>query len=179
MITALVSMFSGLVSGSVPGLLKEWQAGREHKRETEMLNIQTTLQIKLAVENRTLRLAELDKEMDLAKIDGETRLAEFDRKLEMVAYDAQTAIAKASMKPIGITWVDSWNASMRPFAVTIIIALFAVLAFWYAYNIFQVMPKLTTIDDVDTVAKLLWGSLIGEAIQAVLGFLFGYRSARK
>ncbi len=158
MITALISTVAGLVSGSVPTLLKEWGASREHNREMEMLNVQTELQLKIAEKQ------------------GETRVAEMDREVDISAYEAQATIIKASLKGSGITWVDAWNAAMRPFAVTIIITLFAVMASFYTY---AVLSSVETIADTQAAVNLLWGSLIGEAIQAVLGFLFGYRSSRK
>jgi len=42
-----------------------------------------------------------------------------------------------------------------------------------------VLITVESFEDITQAVDLLWGSLIGEAIQAVLGFLFGYRSARK
>ncbi|QZI92140.1 hypothetical protein PODOV073v1_p0015 [Vibrio phage PS25B.1] len=154
MITALISTLTGLVSGTVPNLLKEWGASREHNREVEMLKIQTDLQLKIAEKQ------------------GETRVAEMDREVDIAAYESQAKIASASLKGTGITWVDAWNGALRPFAVTIIITLFAVMASFYTYAVLTTVAPLQAVD-------LLWGSLIGEAIQAVLGFLFGYRSARK
>lgn len=154
MITALISTLTGLVSGTVPNLLKEWGASREHSREVEMLKIQTELQLKIAEKQ------------------GETRVAEMDREVDIAAYESQAKIASASLKATGITWVDAWNGALRPFAVTIIITLFAVMASFYTYSVLTTVAPLQAVD-------LLWGSLIGEAIQAVLGFLFGYRSARK
>lgn len=154
MITALISTITGLISGTVPNLLKEWGASREHSREVEMLKIQTELQLKIAEKQ------------------GETRVAEMDREVDIAAYESQAKIASASLKATGITWVDAWNGALRPFAVTIIITLFAVMASFYTYAVLSTVAPLQAVD-------LLWGSLIGEAIQAVLGFLFGYRSARK
>jgi hypothetical protein len=154
MITALISTITGMISGMVPNLLKEWGATREHKRELEMLTVQTDLQLKIAEKQ------------------GETRVAEMDREVDIAAYDTQAKIATASLATIGIEWVDAWNGALRPFAVTVIIVLFAIMASFYTYAV------LTTVEPLLAV-KLLWGSLIGEAIQAVLGFLFGYRSARK
>ena len=158
MITALISTVTGLISGTVPDLLKEFTASREHGREMQMLEKQTELQLRIA-----------EKE-------GETRVAEMDREVDIAAYDAQSTIAKASLKSSGIAWTDAWNASLRPFAVTIIITLFAVMASFYAY---AVLSSVESMQDTQAAVKLLWGSLVGEAIQAVLGFLFGYRSARK
>ena len=154
MTTALISTVAGLISGTVPNLLKEWGASREHKRELEMLTIQTDLQLKIAEKQ------------------GETRVAEMDREVDIAAYESQAKIASASLKATGIAWVDAWNGALRPFAVTIIITLFAVMASFYTYAVLTTVAPLQAVD-------LLWGSLIGEAIQAVLGFLFGYRSARK
>lgn len=158
MITALVSMVGGLISGTVPNLLKEFTAGREHKREMDMLTRQTQLQ------------------MQLATIQGQTKVAEMDREVDISAYEAQGKIAVASLQKTGISWVDGWNASLRPFAVSIIMALFAIISGFYA---FQVLSEVSSLNDATRAVKLLWGSLIGESIQAVLGFLFGYRSARK
>lgn len=158
MLTALISTVTGLISGTVPNLLKEFTSSREHSRELEMLEKQTELQLRIA-----------EKE-------GETRVAEMDREVDIAAYDAQSTIAKASLRKSGIAWTDAWNSALRPFAVTIIITLFAVMASFYAY---AVLSSVQSMEDTQTAVELLWGSLIGEAIQAVLGFLFGYRSARK
>lgn len=158
MLTALISTVTGLISGTVPDLLKEFTASREHSREMQMLEKQTELQLKIA-----------EKE-------GETRVAEMDREVDIAAYNSQSKIAAASLKSTGIRWTDAWNAALRPFAVTIIISLFAVMASFYTY---AVLSSVTSLDDTVRAVDLLWGSLIGEAIQAVLGFLFGYRSARK
>lgn len=158
MITALVSTIAGLISGSVPDLLREFTASREHSREMQSLEKQTELQLKIAKEQ------------------GQTRVAEMDREVDIAAYDAQSKIAKASLRPIGIKWVDAWNAALRPFAVTVIISLFAVMAAFYTY---AVLSSVEGLDDTVRAVDLLWGSLIGEAIQAVLGFLFGYRSSKR
>lgn len=158
MLTALISTVTGLISGSVPNLLKEWGDSREHGREMAMLEKQTELQLRI-------------KEKE-----GETRVAEMDREVDIAAYDAQSTIAAASLKSSGIAWTDAWNAALRPFAVTIIITLFAIMASFYTY---AVLSAVETLQDTQTAVNLLWGSLIGESIQAVLGFLFGYRSARK
>ncbi len=158
MITALISTITGLVSGTVPNLLKEWSASKEHSRELEMLKVQTDLQL------------------EIQKVQGNTRVAEMDRNVDIAAYESQAKIAASSLKSTGVVWVDAWNGALRPFAVTIIITLFAVMASFYTY---AVLGAVDTLDDTLTAVDLLWGSLIGEAIQAVLGFLFGYRSARK
>jgi hypothetical protein len=158
MITALIATISGLVSGAAPKLIGEFTASREHKRELEMLEKQTELQLKIA------------------EAQGQTKVAEMDRQVDISAYEAQSKIAVASLQSTGIKFVDTWNGCLRPFAVTIIIILFAVIAGFYAY---EVLSTVNDIGGAQKAVKLLWGSLIGESIQAVLGFLFGYRSSRK
>ena len=158
MFTAAISALLGLVSGTVPNLVKEWTASREHDREKDMLITQTELQLKIA------------------KQGGQTRVAEMDREVEISAYGAQSAIATQSMKTSGVKWTDAWNAALRPFAVTLIILMFVTIASFYAYGI---LSNVETPADATAAAKLLWASLIGESIQAVLGFLFGYRSTKK
>ena len=115
-------------------------------------------------------------QLRIAEKEGETRVAEMDREVDIAAYKAQSKIAAASLKPTGIRWVDAWNAAMRPFAVTIIITLFAVMSSFYTVAVWCAVESCS---DIPRVVELMWGSLIGEAIQGVLGFLFGYRSARK
>jgi hypothetical protein len=158
MLTALVSTIAGLVSGSLPDFLKEWKSGREHGREVELLEVQTRLQL------------------DIAKVESAGKIAELDRQVDIAGYQAQAKIAVASLANSGIAWVDAWNAGLRPFAATIIIVLFAVMASFYTYC---VLIEVNSLADARLSIELLWGSLIGEAIQAVLGFLFGYRSAVK
>jgi hypothetical protein len=158
MITALISTVAGLFSGAAPKLIGEFTASREHKREIEMLDKQTELQLKIA------------------EVQGQTKVAEMDREVDISAYDSQAKIAVASLQKTGIGIVDTWNGMLRPFAVTIIIVLFASIASSYTY---QVLESVNSLEDATKAVKLLWGSLIGEAIQAVLGFLFGYRSSRK
>lgn len=59
MITALISTVTGLISGTVPNLLKEWGATREHNREVEMLKIQTELQLKIAEKEGETRVVKV------------------------------------------------------------------------------------------------------------------------
>lgn len=158
MITALISTVAGLFSGAAPKLIGEFTAGREHKREMDMLDKQTELQLKIA------------------GVQGQTKIAEMDREVDISAYDSQAKIAVASLQSTGIGIVDTWNGLLRPFAVTIIIILFAAISSFYTY---EVLDSINNLNDATKAVKLLWGSLIGESIQAVLGFLFGYRSSRK
>jgi hypothetical protein len=158
LITALISTITGLISGTVPDLLKEWSDSREHDREMFRLEKQTELQLLIAEKN------------------GQMKVAEMASQESMAAYEAYEGIAKASLKSSGVRWSDAWNSALRPFAVTIIMVLYAVIASYYAFSVLSVVD---TLEDTKTAVVLLWGSLIGESIQAVLGFLFGYRSSKR
>lgn len=158
MLTALISAVTGLVSGAAPKIIKEVTATREHKRELEMLERQTQMQL------------------EIAKVNGNTKIAEMDRELEIKAYDTQGRIAVQSLEPIGIAWVDAWNSALRPFASTVIILLFTGMTCFYSY---AVISEVNTLAEGKLAVELLWGSLVGEAVQAVLGFIFGYRSTIK
>ena len=158
MITALVSSGLGLLGGLIPDIFKEIRDSREHQRELERLDKQAELQVKLLAHKTDAKLAE---------IEGNVYVE------EMRAFRTQMSEIYKSQKPIGIKWVDAWNASLRPFACTIIILLFAWIALMFVWGMYFDRPHLADI------STLVWASLVGEAIQAVLGYLFGYRSSAK
>lgn len=163
MITALASAVVGLVSGAVPDLLKEFTAGREHQREMERMDKQAELQLRVAQMGHDSRMRELSVQAEIE--DGRAWS------------DRMTAMIEAQARPTGIAWVDAFNALLRPATAAAIILLFiatagvfvsSVYGSWWAGHI-----------TAEAMALTIWGSLVGESIQAVLGFLFGYRSAAK
>ena len=158
MITALVSSALGLAGGLLPDLFKEFRESREHKRELERLDRQAELQVKLLAHQTDAKLAEIEGNVFVE---------------EMRAFRTQMSEIYKSQAPIGIKWVDAWNACLRPFACTIIILLFTWIAAMFVWGMYFDRPHLADI------STLVWGSLVGEAIQAVLGYLFGYRSSAK
>lgn len=164
MITAAVSALLGIFGGLVPDLFKEFRAGREHKRELEMLTAQSDLQLKLLDRQSDMKLAEID-----ANAAAE----------EMRAFRAQMLAIYEQQRPIGVKWVDAFNAALRPSAVTLIMLLFVATAGFYIYGVMLDWLNPAKQMGARLAAETVWGSLIGESIQAVLGYLFGYRSAIK
>jgi hypothetical protein len=158
MIVSLISSALGMVGGLLPDIFKEVRESREHGRELARMDKQAELQVKLLQHQTDAKLAE---------IEGNVYVE------EMRAFRSQMSEIYKSQAPIGIKWIDGWNAALRPFACTIIIIMFAVIATTYAFGMFFDRPHLADISIV------IWGSLVGDAIQAVLGYLFGYRSAAK
>lgn len=156
MITAAVSALLGAASGLAPEVLK-------------FLNLKA---------DRAHELAVLRLQADLARAGHQQRLEEIRQSsyvAELDAYAEQMkAIQEAQARPSGVRFVDGFNALIRPAAAAAVMAFFIGASGMLAW---------ATITDVAAgrlgmpeAAGVIFGSLIGEAIQAVLGFLFGYRS---
>lgn len=161
--TALISTLLGLLSGIVPDVLKEVRDTRASAREREFLELQHRMQLERLEKAAGDRLAEAETNV----------VAE-----EMRATRAHlTAIIEAQARPTGVTWIDALNAALRPLAALLILVVFIagsamlVGAHVTAYTAGQ----LTAQQAVDA----MFGGLVGTAIEAVLGFLFGARQARK
>ena len=163
MITALISSLVGLASGAIPEALKEWRESRDHAREREFLILQNDLQIK--------RLeAGLDEKM--REQEGELMAAEMQATREHL-----TAIIESQSRPTGIIWIDAFNALLRPVVCLLIICLFMFTASVFVYGVLT--QYIAGAVEAKVMAEIIWSSLVGESMQAVLGFLFGYRSSRK
>lgn len=163
MITSLVSAILGLVSGAVPDILDVWKNKNDHQMEMERLRFNLTSQVKLAEINASIRGQELELEADVAEAKS------YGQQME--------SIQKFAAQKVGITWIDGWNAIIRPATASFVMMMFIAIAI--AYSV-MIIGKVESGDLTPEMAlTVLWGSLIGEAIQAVLGFLFGYRSSGK
>ena len=161
MIVSLISSALGMVGGLLPDVFKEIRESREHARELARLDKQAELQLKLLAAQTDARLAE---------IEGNTYVE------EMRAFGEQMKAIYAAQGPVGIAFVDGFNALIRPTTATLIMALFVGTA---GVFIFGVTDKMVAgAITPEQAAAVIWGSLVGDAIQAVLGFLFGYRSTK-
>lgn len=158
MIISLVSSVLGMAGGLLPDVFREIRESREHTREIARMDKQADLQLKLLEGKTDARLAE---------IDGNVQVE------EMQAFRAQMKSIYAQQGPIGVTWVDAWNAALRPFVITGTAVLFFIVAGMFSFGAIMGQPHLA-----DT-ANVIWASLVGDAIQAVWGYLFGYRSSAK
>lgn len=159
MLTALISLLSGLVTGAVPDLLKEWKDSRASTREREFLRLQ-----------HQLEMERLEKNADMKIREAETAYA----VEEMKAFASQLAtIVEQQAKPSGYKWIDGFNAIIRPAVSAGVMLLFFAVAFVYTGALISAFAKGAI--DAATLASAVWGSMVGEGIQAVLGFLFGYK----
>lgn len=164
MLTGLIGIISGVISGVVPDLVKELRDTRNHTRELEHLKLQHTLQ------------------MESLKVQGENKLREAESSIaleELRAFKESVAAAiETGNRKTGIVWIDAFNAVLRPATA----ALMMILFFWTAYvftNAVIASFHAGTLGSADVLVATVWGGLLGEAILAVFGFLFGYRSSIK
>lgn len=163
MLTALVSLISGLVSGILPDLIKEMRESRQSARERVFIEEQHR------------------REMERLKIQADAKINESDTLLaqaEVAATrDSLNAILEATSRPTGFVLIDAFNGMLRPAMVSGVMVLFFWVAVIYVDGVIGQYSAGKI--DVATLNTAIWGSIVGEAIISVLGFLFGYRAARK
>ena len=163
MLTALISLISGLVSGILPDLVKEFRESRQSSRERAFLKEQH------------------ERELERIRADADVKIRESEFALataEATAYkDSLAAVLEQANKPTGNAFIDGFNAVLRPTMVSGIMILFFWIAIVYVHGVMAQYGagKLTVVALNDAV----WGSIVGESIIATIGYLFGYRSARK
>lgn len=164
MITALISTFTGLLSGLLPDILKEIRDSRNQSREMAFLELQHRLQM----------------ERERAGAENKMREAEALSMAEEMKAWRETVLAtiETAAKPTGIPWIDGFNAILRPATAALMMVLFGWTAIVFMHGVMDAWTAGKIANEMQ-LASVVWGSLLGEAIQAVLGFLFGYRSTRK
>jgi hypothetical protein len=158
-LATLISSILGLASSALPDLVKEWIAGRTSVREREFLILQADLQAKAAAANADARLRE---------IDG-TNAGQMIQAMR----EHMTAILEAHFKPTGVWWVDVFNSLLRPVIVCVLMVLFMVIYVPFAWEIIAQF-KAGSISAAQ-MQSTIGGSLVGIAIEAAIGFLFGAR----
>ena len=159
--TALISTVLGMIGGVLPDILKEITNSREHKREIERMQVNAELQLKMLEKQTDAKLAEIDAGVVVE---------------EMKAFRAQMENIYKAQVPSGVKWIDGFNALIRPLTAFNLMALFILVALIYCWALFKQYYNGNM--EATVFAETIWGSLVGQAIQAVLGYLFGYRSTR-
>ena len=163
-ITALVSTLLGFLGGALPDLIREIRDSRNAARELAFLQAQHAMQL------------------ERMKMEAGSKLREAEASLAAEEVRAMrehlTTIIESQAKPIGIPWIDGFNAVLRPLATVLILMLFLVTAGAFVLSVIG-QYRAGSIASAKELAEVIWGSMIGLAIEGVLGFLFGVRSARK
>lgn len=164
MLTAFASAVVGLFGSVLPDIVSEVKDSRDHTRELELINLSSQLQIRAAEAGMNQRIEEANTNLMVE---------------EVRAYkESLKAIIENQFKPVGIPWIDGFNAVLRPATAALIIILFVGVATAYTVGIMSAYANSPDMSLVD-LSNAIWFSMVGESIQAVLGFLFGYRCRHK
>jgi hypothetical protein len=161
-LATLISSILGLVSGALPDLIKEWISGRTAQREREFLTLQADLQAKAAQANADARLREIEG-TNAGQLIGAMR-------------EHMTSILEAHFKTTGVWWVDVFNALLRPVIVCALMVLFMVVYIPFSWEIVASFKNGEL--SAQQAQGAIGGSLVGVAIEAAIGFLFGARGYR-
>lgn len=154
MITALISAITGLLSGIVPDVLREVRDTRAATREIEFLKLNHELAMVRAKADAGAKLEE-----DRTQIVSEEIRAVRDQVVSVI---------ENQFKPTGIRWIDALNSFIRPATSIGLMFLFVIGIVGYMFGIVE-----------NNAFGAQMTLLFGEAISAVLGFMFGYRASQK
>lgn len=156
MIVGLISSIVGLISGLAPKVMDYFQDRVDKAHELDM----TQLQIEMAKVQGQVQVQAIDQQAIADTIKGEM---------------AQVmAVIEAQAKPSGNSRVDAFNAIIRPLTAFNIMCIFSVFAYLYAVEL-VIMIWHHDISAA-TAMDVFMGGAMGDVFQAVMGFLFGYRS---
>lgn len=161
--TAIISPLVGTLSSLLPTLIKEWTDTRAAKRDL-------TMQEKMH-----------EWQLEAMKVQAEFKLEVQEQNASIAEISAANTELMAAMQqfgtPTGWSISDFMASLVRPLALLGIMGLF----FWISYDYCQIAfdaykaKKLT----IDQLSGAIFGSLIGESIEAFLGFLLGYHATNK
>lgn len=146
-VLTLLASAAGFVSGLVPQVLKIW--GK--KQDT------------------TKQLAILDRQIELARVEGAQRTTE--AKITRATAES-TALYSHDTQLAGAGWVESMRASVRPFLTYAFFALFASVKI-------SALVVLTRQSDIITALPLLWDEPTQVLFAAIVSFWFGNRAISK
>jgi hypothetical protein len=158
-LTSILTMLASSGARMVFGEISSWWTKRQdHAQELDRMGLQMKLD-QQAHENRmAMAKFEADNKVQIIRIQSEMDVAKLGNDLQKL--DAETwgqAVIQA-MKPVGVWFVDAWNAAIRPAAATMSLLLWA----------HSIQVNKWVLVDQD------W-----QIIFAVLGFFFADRTMAK
>lgn len=163
MIVAGISALLGAIGGALPKALDIWQEKSETALELKRLEKEAEISIKLVKIQSDLRLTELNVQREIE---------------EGKQYQEQlNALYKLQAKPSGIKWIDGFNSIIRPATAALAMAVGFVIMGMYSVAVLEQVSK--GVITMEAASHALWNSMVGEVVQAALGWMFGYRSTAK
>lgn len=146
---ALLGVALGLLGSLGPRILGFFEARQNHKQEMELLALQSANQLKMMEMGHTQKMAEINAKADIS---------------------SETAAFAAALRPSGVTWIDGFNAFVRPFLALAFFALYAAVKV-AQYSILNVDGTMAA-----QVLLSMWGNEDWATWSAVVTFYFGNRT---
>lgn len=149
---SLLGAIVGLLGSLGPRILGYFEARQNHRQELELLQLQSANQLKMMEIGFTQRMAEINATADI---------------------QSETAAFAAALQPSGVTWIDGFNAFVRPFLALMFFALYAAVkvAQYSILNVDGVTPSQVLVS--------MWGNEDWATWSAVITFYFGNRTFNK
>ena len=149
---SLLGAIVGLLGALGPRIIGFFEARQNHRQEFELMKLQAANQLEMMKLGFTQKMAEINAMADI---------------------QADTAAFAASLRPSGVTWIDGFNAFVRPFLA---------LMFFFLYAAVKV-AQFATLNVGDATASqvllMLWGNEDWATWSAVVTFYFGNRTFNK
>lgn len=115
--SAILSFLGGGAFRAIWGEFSSWMTKRQdHKHELTMLRVQGELDAAQHTRNLEAIRVQADLGVKTIQVQADADLARTD------AEAFRDAVAKAAT-PSGVTWIDGWNAAIRPMGATIALVL--------------------------------------------------------
>jgi hypothetical protein len=149
---ALFGSIVGLLGSLAPRLIGFFEQKQNHAQEIEMLRVQGDFQMRAIEAGHAAKMGEIN-----AHADAQSELAAF----------------AAALRPSGVTWVDGFNALVRPFLTLCFFGLYAAVKAAQ----FVILQQ----DHSGSAATLLsmWGEEDWAVWAAIVTFWFGNRTFNK
>ncbi len=159
---ALSGIF-GLLSAAFPAIIQDFIEERKERRKRNYLELEQALQKERAAAEQDVR----ERERTMALLAAEMRTTR----------ETMVAAIEAGKVQTGVHWLDLFNGLIRPATAAMMVILLAMTTIVFTYG----LAHSLAIGKIDAVqfGTLLWSSAGGDAMGAVIGYLFGYRGGVK
>jgi hypothetical protein len=154
-LAGIISAVVGMVSGSVPKLINMAESRQDHMQSLELLRVQNELQLTIMEREKAERT-----DATTARLVVEEMQAMREQML---------TLTQPRFHVTGTQWLDTFNAFIRPTTTAILLAMFLLGLIAYWFGIGSVNPEFG--------GQL--GALFVVAVEAILGYFFGYRGVVK
>jgi hypothetical protein len=134
-ITAILSFFGGSTFRMVWGEVSSFFTLRaEHKREIERMRVQGELEAAQHLRNLEAIKVQADLQVQVIRVQG-------DADIDKLEGEGWLEAVKSTGRAVGITWVDAWNAVIRPGVATWAILMLSANEF----EVIEISPETASV----------------------------------